>query len=135
MPPCRHCGARVEPWRAWPGRFSAAAGYLCAGQRRLRALTLIGQEIDHNVVHYRRVGFDAEHSIVQLDLTDLLTSHIHNLDIRHFVSSFPYAFTLSAMTTSPLFGPGIAPRIAIRLCSASILATVRFCTVTRSAPR
>ena len=35
----------------------------------------------------------------------------------------------------PPLGPGTAPLMAIRLFSASTLATVRFCTVTVSAPR
>ena len=65
-------------------------------------------------------------SVGKLYAADLLALHIKHCYFRHSNSSFPYAFTLSRMTTVPPFGPGIAPLIAMRLFSASTLTTCRF---------
>ena len=116
-----------------PG-LTAAAADLGTGQSGLGALTLVGQVGDNRQVHGSLVGLNAEHGLGKLDLGNGFASHIKYRNLRHWYSSFPYAFLLSVRTTRPPLGPGIAPLTAIRLFSTSTLTTSRFWTVTCSEP-
>ena len=69
-----------------PG-LDAAAGDLCAGQGTLRALTAVGQMILYDVVNDSLIGLDPENGIRELDLADLLTSHIKNFSLHDLLSS------------------------------------------------
>src|SRR5699024_5092729 len=105
-------------------RLLAAAGNLRAGQSGLGALALAGQVILYHMEHDALVGLNSEYGLGQVDASDLFAGHIKYCYLRHSNSSFPYALTLSWMTTYPPLGPGTAPLIAIRLFSASTLTTV-----------
>ena len=104
MPPCVHCGARVEPWRAWPVPFWRH-GFLPPPEtsERVRAdlgaLALVGQVILNHVEHDALVGFNPEYGLGKFDGTNLFAGHIKYCYLRHLYSSFPYALTLSRMTT------------------------------------
>ena len=68
-------------------RLDAAARDLCTGQSALRALTAVGQVVLHDVVNNRFIGFNAENSIREFNLTDLLSSHIKNFSLHDLLSS------------------------------------------------
>ena len=61
----------------------AAAGNLGAGQSTLSALTAVGQMILYDVVNDSLIGLDPENGIRELDLADLLTSHVEHVRFRH----------------------------------------------------
>ena len=79
----------MEPWRARPVPFWRH-GLMPppeTGQSALRALTAVGQMVLYDVVNDSLIGLDPENGIRELDLADLLTSHIKNFSLHDLLSS------------------------------------------------
>ena len=70
----------------------AAAGYFRAGQRGLRALSLVEQKRSDCGMEDCFIDFRAEHGVRQSDLADFLARHINNFHIRHCMFLLPLCF-------------------------------------------
>ena len=82
----------MEPWRARPVPFwrhglMPPPETSARVREALRALTAVGQMVLYDVMNDSRIGFDPENGIRELDLADLLTSHIKNFSLHDLLSS------------------------------------------------
>src|SRR6266581_4544963 len=120
-------------------RLPAAARDLAAALRVVRARAPIRQLAHHRLVQQRHADLHAEDVGLELHRALVLALRVDDLHARHhFFSAFcccalVVLMLLRTITSEPL-APGTAPRIRIRFCSGSTLATVTLSVVRCTPP-
>ena len=135
-PPPRHCGARIEPWRARPVPFwrhglapppatSARVLVLCVPARAAASCAV--------TTWCMTATFGSMPNTASGRSTEPPSAPVCGLHRRRALTSRPPS-RASRTNTRPPFGPGTEPRTRSRLRSASPSTTSRFSVVVRTLP-